>query len=139
MAQCPKCNGPVREGRAYVDMWGWRVPLRWVMGRPSKSYWTGLSFDGKERHDMASVRCDNCGYVELYAGSGAGNDFGGAHLKAENERLKLEMTRVLDRVATLERIATDPAERTAREIEDLRKLPGPGEQRGEGRSGERGD
>ena len=30
-----------------------------------------------------------------------------------------------DRVATLETIATDPAERTAREIEALRGLPGP--------------
>jgi hypothetical protein len=28
-----------------------------------------------------------------------------------------------DRVATLEAIATDPAERTAREIESLRSLP----------------
>ena len=30
------------------------------------------------------------------------------------------MSKLLDRVAVLERIATDPAERTAREIESLR-------------------
>ena len=129
MAQCPKCNGPMRQGKAYADVWGWRVPLRWVMGRPAKSMWVGMSFDGAERSDMDSVRCMNCGFVELYAGVGAQTDFGGAQLRAENERLKLEMSRVLDRVATLEKIATDPAERTAREIEELRKLPGPEDKR----------
>ena len=41
----------------------------------------------------------------------------------ENERLRNLVTRLQDRVATLETIATDPAERTAREIESLRALP----------------
>ena len=34
-------------------------------------------------------------------------------------------TKLQDRVETLETIATDPAERTAREIEALRELPPP--------------
>lgn len=41
-------------------------------------------------------------------------------LAAENERLKLTVGRLEERIAVLERIATDPAERTAREIERLR-------------------
>ncbi len=43
-----------------------------------------------------------------------------ARLAHENERLRLNVDRLEERLAVLERIATDPAERTAREIEQLR-------------------
>ena len=43
-----------------------------------------------------------------------------ALLAHENERLRLTVGRLEERLAVLERIATDPAERTAREIEQLR-------------------
>jgi hypothetical protein len=46
-----------------------------------------------------------------------------ARLDAENKELKQHVGQLLERVAVLERIATDPAERTAREIESLRTLP----------------
>lgn len=39
---------------------------------------------------------------------------------AENEQLRARLAEVTDRLAVLERIATDPAERVAREIEKLR-------------------
>lgn len=41
-------------------------------------------------------------------------------LSTENERLAGQVSRLEERIAVLERIATDPAERTAREIEALR-------------------
>ena len=41
-------------------------------------------------------------------------------LIAENERLSGQVSRLEDRIAVLERIATDPAERTARAIDALR-------------------
>ncbi len=41
-------------------------------------------------------------------------------LTSENERLAGQVSRLEERIAVLERIATDPAERTAREIEALR-------------------
>jgi hypothetical protein len=41
-------------------------------------------------------------------------------LTAENRELKGLIGRMEERLAVLERIATDPAERTAREIENLR-------------------
>lgn len=41
-------------------------------------------------------------------------------LSSENERLTGQISRLEDRIAVLERIATDPAERTAREIDSLR-------------------
>jgi hypothetical protein len=39
---------------------------------------------------------------------------------AENRELKARLAEVTDRLAVLERIATDPAERVSREIEKLR-------------------
>ena len=41
-------------------------------------------------------------------------------LSNENAGLKGQISRLEERIAVLERIATDPAERTAREIESLR-------------------
>ncbi len=45
-------------------------------------------------------------------------------LTNENERLTGQVSRLEERIAVLERIATDPAERTAREIEALRTKEG---------------
>jgi hypothetical protein len=39
---------------------------------------------------------------------------------AENGELKRQLKQLQERMAVMERIATDPAERTAREIEQLR-------------------
>lgn len=41
-------------------------------------------------------------------------------LAADNERLAGQISRLEDRIAVLERIATDPADRTARAIDALR-------------------
>lgn len=41
-------------------------------------------------------------------------------LSHENAQLKGQITRLEERIAVLERIATDPADRTAREIDALR-------------------
>lgn len=41
-------------------------------------------------------------------------------LTTENERLTGQVMRLEERIAVLERIATDPAERTARDIDALR-------------------
>ena len=41
-------------------------------------------------------------------------------LEGENEKLRGKVDRLEERIAVLERIATDPAERTAREIDELR-------------------
>ncbi len=42
-------------------------------------------------------------------------------LTSENDGLKGQVRTLEERIAVLERIATDPAERTAREIENLRQ------------------
>lgn len=43
-----------------------------------------------------------------------------ARLAQENDALRRSMRRLEERMGVLEQIATDPAERTAREIEELR-------------------
>ena len=43
-----------------------------------------------------------------------------ALLTGENERLNGQVSRLEERIAVLERIVTDPAERTARDIDALR-------------------
>lgn len=45
---------------------------------------------------------------------------GDEQLAAENQRLTKEVDQLHERIAVLERIVTDPADRTAREIESLR-------------------
>lgn len=42
-------------------------------------------------------------------------------IRAENEELKLRVAELTERLVVLERIATDPAERVSREIEELRR------------------
>jgi len=44
-------------------------------------------------------------------------------LSQDNDRQAGQISRLEERIAVLERIATDPAERTSREIEALRALP----------------
>jgi division protein CdvB (Snf7/Vps24/ESCRT-III family) len=71
------------------------------------------------------MRCGSCGYVELYADPRVKPEKTLHTIDEENERLRSLVTKLQDRVSTLETIATDPAERTAREIEALRDLPSP--------------
>ncbi|MBW6529215.1 hypothetical protein ACYZX9_03185 [Sphingomonas citri] len=58
--------------------------------------------------------------AQALAGDTIGADRSVALLEAENERLTGKIGRLEERIAVLERIATDPAVRTAREIEALR-------------------
>ena len=62
------------------------------------------------------------GDEELAALMARGGQQGGdvPRLTEQNERLTAEVSRLQERIAVLERIATDPAERTAREIDSLR-------------------
>lgn len=78
---------------------GW-VLNNWIRARhgyPLENEWSGLSY----REDPAAERRM-------------------ALLSDENGALTRQVARLEERIAVLERIATDPATRTAREIEALR-------------------
>lgn len=80
---------------------GWVITtaIRARHGYPVENEWRGLA----HRNDLgADVRRQ----VEL--------------IVQENEALRGQLTRLQDRVAVLERLATDPANRLDREIEQLR-------------------
>jgi len=78
---------------------GWLVStwIRAKHGYPIENEWSGTT----TKADPAADR-----KIEL--------------LTSENERLTGQIGRLEERIAVLERIATDPAERTAREIDSLR-------------------
>lgn len=120
MADCPKCRGRMSAGRAFLPDMGSRV--KWLDGEAGFLNAIGL---GRKTTELNGRRCVECGYVEFYAEAGAKPVKTLAIIEDENEQLRRLVTRLQDRVGTLEAIATDPAERTAREIETLRGLPAP--------------
>lgn len=82
-----------------ISTFGW-VMSSWIRakhGYPLENEWSGMTDKG----DPTAQR-----KIEL--------------LSNENDRLTGQISRLEERIAVLERIATDPAERTAREIDNLR-------------------
>jgi len=82
-----------------MSMGAWIVTtwLRVKHGYPVEGEWGGVVHKGDPDADRK---------IELLTG--------------ENGRLAGQISRLEERIAVLERIATDPAERTAREIDSLR-------------------
>lgn len=120
MTDCPKCRGRMTPGYAYMPDLGSRV--RWMDGEPG--FWKTLTNSLRMKaSELSARRCTQCGFVEFFADIEARPIKTLKSIDEENERLRNLVTRLQDRVATLETIATDPAERTAREIESLRALP----------------
>jgi len=120
MADCPKCRGSMSQGFLYLPDTGGRV--KWMDGEPG--FWTTIMGAFKTKSvELSARRCTQCGFVEFFADTQAKPVKTLKSIDEENERLRSLVTRLQERVATLETIATDPAERTAREIESLRSLP----------------
>jgi hypothetical protein len=82
-----------------ISTFGW-LASSWIRARhgyPLENEWSGTSHKGSPDAERR---------IEL--------------LTDENAGLKGQVSRLEERIAVLERIATDPAVRTAREIEQLR-------------------
>jgi hypothetical protein len=82
-----------------ISTFGW-VMSSWIRARhgyPIENEWSGTAHKGDPNAERK---------FELLA--------------SENERLEGKVARLEERIAVIERIATDPAERTAREIDALR-------------------
>ena len=83
-----------------ISTFGW-VATSWIRARhgyPVENEWGTVAHKGDSP--------DAARRIELLSG--------------ENARLIGQVSRLEERIAVLERIATDPAERTAREIDELR-------------------
>ena len=117
MAHCSKCRGTMAEGFAYSESDG--GSLGWIDGEAS--LWTSLTAGFRKRTaKLCSRRCIECGFVEFFVEAHSKPVKTLKSVDEENERLRMLVNKLQQRVEALETIATDPAERTAREIEDLR-------------------
>ena len=106
------------QGYGFLPDTGTRV--RWMEGKPG--FWKSMT-GAFSAADLQGWRCVDCGFVELFVDGGSKPEKTLEAIDQENERLRALVTRLQDRVATLEVIATDPGERTARQIEHLRDRP----------------
>ena len=123
MADCPKCRGLMTPGYAFVPDTGSYV--KWLDGE-APGLWKGLAASlgiGLRPSDLASRRCSECGFVEFFADPSVKPIKTLSSVEEETAQLRGLMAKMQDRLAVLETIATDPAERTAREIEKLREPP----------------
>lgn len=124
MADCPKCRGRMTPGFAFLPDYGVRV--KWLDGEPS--VWKSLAASlgvGSKATDLSARRCSDCAFVEFFADPSARPVKTLSTVDEETERLRSLVTKLHDRIAVLETIATDPAERIAREIDGLRDLTPP--------------
>lgn len=125
MADCPKCRSVMTPGYLFVPDTGSRI--KWLDGE-APGLWKGLAAAfgiGAKPSDLASRRCAACGFVEFFADPEAKPVKTLSSVDEETAQLRALMVRMQDRLAVLETIATDPAERTAREIEALRDRDDP--------------
>jgi len=96
--------------------------LGWVDGAPS--FWATLTAGFRTKiTSLSSRRCTDCGLVEFLTGERTMPVKTLKSVDEENERLRKLVMTLQKRLETLEEIATDPGQLTAREIEALRLLP----------------
>lgn len=120
MADCLRCRAPMTEGFAFNR--GDGGTLGWLDGE--WSFWAFLTAGFRTKTaDLRARRCSKCGLVEFLVDERSKPVKTLKSVDEENERLRKLVTTLQQRVETLETIATDPGERTAREIESLRSLP----------------
>lgn len=128
MTDCLRCRAPMTEGFAYNR--GDGGTLGWLDGE--KNLWAFLTAGFRTKTaELRGRRCSQCGLVEFLVDENSKPVKTLKSVDEENERLRKLVTTLQQRVETLETIATDPAERTAREIERLREPPPPKSQPGE--------
>lgn len=64
---CPKCDGNMSVGVLIDQTYGGAQAEKWQPGEATASFWTGLKQDKKTQLQVATWRCDKCGYLESYA------------------------------------------------------------------------
>jgi hypothetical protein len=57
----------MQEGFVVDNTHRGQLPAAWVEGKPVKSIWSGTSLRGKTKLQIASWRCERCGFLENYA------------------------------------------------------------------------
>jgi hypothetical protein len=66
--KCPKCEGEMRPGFVVDRAHYWIGVLgEWAEGEPRTGWGAGLKLSGRKRYPLRGVRCERCGFVEVYA------------------------------------------------------------------------
>jgi len=65
-SNCPKCGGMMGQGSLKERALYGPSPYQWV---PSDDAAFPVKGAPSNRHDILIIRCENCGYLELYAPS----------------------------------------------------------------------
>ena len=64
---CPRCSGSMEPGFVVDESYGKKLVAQWIAGKPQKSFWMGLRLGSAEPVEVATYRCQRCGYLESYA------------------------------------------------------------------------
>jgi predicted nucleic-acid-binding Zn-ribbon protein len=64
---CPKCGRAMSQGFIVDNTYGGATVSSWQSGKPVRSIWTGVKQDPVSQHEVASFRCNSCGFLEHYA------------------------------------------------------------------------
>jgi len=112
MADCPKCRARMKPGFFHQPDIEGRVI--WMDGGPSFSTAVIGVLDERSA-ELRSRRCTECALVEFFVEMHAKPIKTLTSFDEENERLRSLVTKLQERVATLETIATDAVERTVRD------------------------
>ena len=65
---CPKCSGAMQPGFV-VDHGHFNISQfgEWAVGKPQRGRWSALKIPPARRFQIRGVRCERCGFVEIYA------------------------------------------------------------------------
>jgi len=64
---CPKCQGSMAEGFVIDNGYGRRDVSTWFQGAPRRSIWGNIKLWGSAPLEIATWRCEGCGFLESYA------------------------------------------------------------------------
>lgn len=67
---CPKCQSPMSEGFMLDKAPGHgraATFAEWMAGPMQFSFFGGVKVRNRRRLPVRAMRCDNCGFLELYA------------------------------------------------------------------------
>lgn len=68
-SDCPKCQGRMSEGVLVDTGYGSYAVTSFQPGPPKVSRWFGLKVRRKHVLPTRAMRCERCGFLELYAPS----------------------------------------------------------------------
>ena len=64
---CSKCGKPMEEGFVVDNTYGGGLVSSWVAGPPEAKFLGGVKITGRDKFQIRTYRCPDCGFLESYA------------------------------------------------------------------------